>query len=680
MIENRSPNREELLDCRVSHSSRKHTAIVVPLRLALLLLIGVVAEVRAQTPSEPPPAPLRAMAGCSVHPSADKDRICLGDSVQLRADGTGNFSWTPATGLSCATCADPMAHPTMTTTYVVTATSDDGCVARDSILVVVNALPWAFAGNDMTICAGDSVSLDAYGGITFQWEPTDGLSCTDCPAPWAKPAQTTRYILTTENIHGCLAYDTVLITVVAEPIADAGPGGTICLGGSLQLHASGGNRYAWTPSTGLSCTDCPEPVATPTTTTTYYVTASSGTSARCVAVDSVTVVVLPKLIPQVSPAPKICSGDSALISASGGETYHWEPAEGLSCTDCASPFAHPTTTTTYYVTISSGPCSALDSVTVMVVPYIDLHTLPVAKICPGDSVQLTVSGGGNYHWEPAEGLSCVDCGNPVAHPSHSTTYYVSAANANGCTGLDSVTVIVDSSGIVAPSHIGRGYRVKPGGQILVPVELDTAIDAAIVDRITIHVGLDERTFSLAGLALDGTLLEGWGIDSARDAGGFTVTFTAPAGEHLKGKGALVNLVVGGYIGPNDSSEIRFDVLLPGRRCPTVTSVPGLVTLDSICGLGLRLIEVTGSKFAIADPRPNPASGSATIEFSIGLEGPALLQVQDDRGRKVATLVNAPLSAGRYSVVWETSGIPSGIYFCTLTSAGWTGRTRLLLAR
>jgi len=66
------------------------------------------------------------------------------------------------------------------------------------------------------------------------------------------------------------------------------------------------------------------------------------------------------------------------------------------------------------------------------------------NICTGDSIQLSASGGISYNWNPSTGLSCTNCQNPIAHPISSITYAVLVTNANGCTGIDSVTVIVNS--------------------------------------------------------------------------------------------------------------------------------------------------------------------------------------------------------------------------------------------
>ena len=107
------------------------------------------------------------------------------------------------------------------------------------------------------------------------------------------------------------------------------------MGEHAQLNASGGARYRWDASIDLSCEDCSDPIATPTETTTYYLTVwnAEGCSDR----DSVEVVVHPSLVVDAGEDQMICSGESLELRAEGGVRWEWSPAEGLSCTDCQNP-------------------------------------------------------------------------------------------------------------------------------------------------------------------------------------------------------------------------------------------------------------------------------------------------------------------------------------------------------
>jgi gliding motility-associated-like protein len=63
----------------------------------------------------------------------------------------------------------------------------------------------------------------------------------------------------------------------------------------------------------------------------------------------------------------IIEGDTIQLAASGAVSYQWTPASGLSCVNCASPQASPSTTTTYTVTgTDQNGCTGVESVTVRV--------------------------------------------------------------------------------------------------------------------------------------------------------------------------------------------------------------------------------------------------------------------------------------------------------------------------
>src|ERR1019366_2508489 len=104
------------------------------------------------------------------------------------------------------------------------------------------------------------------------------LSCTTCPNPVSTPTAVVTYTLTVTNSCGS-ASDAVAITYPALPSVNAGPDLTICNGGSTTIVPSGSGTFLWSPSTGLSCTTCPNPIANPTITTTYSVTATGSCGA-----------------------------------------------------------------------------------------------------------------------------------------------------------------------------------------------------------------------------------------------------------------------------------------------------------------------------------------------------------------------------------------------------------------
>jgi len=243
------------------------------------------------------------------------------------------------------------------------------------------------------------------------------------------------------------------ITVYAIPTANAGSNQTICNGASTQLNASGGQVYVWTPSTGLSNANVANPIASPTTTTTYNVQVTNGT---CSSIASVTVTVTNLSINAGSDVT-ICSGETANLNASGGTTYSWSPTIGLTNPNVANPVAFPTSTTTYTVTATTNGCSSTDQLTVTVAtPTISAGA--DISICDGQSVQLSVNGGSNYTWSPSTGLDNPNISNPTASPNTTTSYTVTGIVA-GCATSDVILVTVNSNPIV-PTVSPNGIEIQ----------------------------------------------------------------------------------------------------------------------------------------------------------------------------------------------------------------------------
>lgn len=143
----------------------------------------------------------------------------------------------------------------------------------------------------------------------------------------------------------------------------------------------------------------------------------------------------------------ICAGASTQLNASGGQTYVWTPATGLSNANIANPTASPTSTTNYTVQVTNGTCSSIASVTVTVT-NLNVDAGSDVTICSGATTPLNATGGTTYSWSPTIGLTNPNSANPTAFPSATTTYTVTATT-NGCSSTDLVTVTVATPTISA---------------------------------------------------------------------------------------------------------------------------------------------------------------------------------------------------------------------------------------
>ena len=98
--------------------------------------------------------------------------------------------------------------------YSVTVTDGRGCSSVKQVSIALVNSNNADAGIDIQINSGERVMLNALpDNVQYSWSPTDGLSCSDCQHPEASPLTTTTYTLTTTDVNGCNAIDSITITV-----------------------------------------------------------------------------------------------------------------------------------------------------------------------------------------------------------------------------------------------------------------------------------------------------------------------------------------------------------------------------------------------------------------------------------------------------------------------------------
>ena len=201
--------------------------------------------------------------------SAGRDTtICRTDAFQLNTVSDAlSYKWSPATYLNSDTAKRPISTPLdAEVTYFVVGNIGK-CQSTDGITIRTVPYPVANAGADTSICFGDSAPLQATGGSSYNWAPARFLNAINIFNPVSvKPTTTTLYTVTVTDILGCPkpVTDSVLVKVRPKVQAKTGIRDTsIVAGQSIQLNASGGDAYAWSPSLWLSNTNTPNPVTTP---------------------------------------------------------------------------------------------------------------------------------------------------------------------------------------------------------------------------------------------------------------------------------------------------------------------------------------------------------------------------------------------------------------------------------
>ncbi len=222
--------------------------------------------------------------------------ICANRSIQLGVPGLDNYSynWFPSSTLDNANVAQPIASPEAEfTTYHVTVTDNNtGCMNTDSVHITMLPPALAKAGPDVTICRYDSIQIGTgmIEGQSYYWYPQTGMQEPDIANPKVSPPETITYTLYA-SYAGCdTVTDEVTVTVHQLPEIDAGENRTIARGEQVQLNATGGVNYIWSPLTGINHPYIPNPVVSPDDTITYKVTGNDVFG--CTNTDSVTIFVI----------------------------------------------------------------------------------------------------------------------------------------------------------------------------------------------------------------------------------------------------------------------------------------------------------------------------------------------------------------------------------------------------
>lgn len=192
------------------------------------------------------------------------------------------YAWSPSGGNAAS------ASGLGAGTYTITVTGSDGC-AQTQIAVIIQPTAIAPTATSTPELCGNSDGTAAVSvtggtpGYTYSWSP--GGATTASITALSSGA----YTCTITDANGCTQTATVAVGAQGTALADAGTSVLITQGQSTTLNGTGGGTYAWSPPGSLSCSNCQNPVATPTTTTTYTLVVTD--SLGCTATDTVTIFV-----------------------------------------------------------------------------------------------------------------------------------------------------------------------------------------------------------------------------------------------------------------------------------------------------------------------------------------------------------------------------------------------------
>lgn len=339
------------------------------------------------------PAPIGNIVGAT--------RICEGEHTLLTATGGTSYIWNDGT-------TEPTLSVTQAGTYTVTISNEEGCSSVISKNVTTLPRPNATITGNTELCAGNSTTLIANGGISYLWNDSTSTSFKNI-------SETGTYsVLVTDN-NGCSAVASTTVIVNEAPDITITGDDNICIGESTLLTATiyGSGQFLWSNGEHSSFIN-----VSPNHTTNYTVVATNTNG--CVSTESFTVNVHPYPNPAITGESSFCQGDNTILTAVGGNSYLWSNYE-------QTPSISVSTPGVYVVTVSNEyGCSSTTSHTLVSNP------LPVPQItgestfCEGSFATLNASGGISYLWSSGEAT-------PNISAYQAGTYMVTITNEHGCT-------------------------------------------------------------------------------------------------------------------------------------------------------------------------------------------------------------------------------------------------------
>jgi len=308
----------------------------------------------------------------------------------------------------------------------------------------------------------ENFGVEGRTNATFQyaWQPTNTLSSSTDSMIKAFPTISTKYLVRVrQTTTGCSVADSAIVHIKGHNINNLTTSGDTAICGNeavtIQAFASLPNViYRWSPTAGLSNPNIAFPLASPDTTTSYTVTASSG---GCLQSATLRVVQRQKARLQLSAqTDTIClNGSTQLLpilqwknpldtTALSEYQFSWSPNVAISSDTAFRPIVNPSITSIYRLSATADNCTVSDSIKVYVRNLAPLVISADTTVCNAINLPLRVTSAEpitSYDWQPSAFLSGANTASPLILKD-STQRYVVRVVVRGCEQTDSVLVTV----------------------------------------------------------------------------------------------------------------------------------------------------------------------------------------------------------------------------------------------
>lgn len=569
----------------------------------------------------------------SIAPIAPLDDItqCDTGAVVLNALNTGaSYLWS--TGDTSQTIA-----VTTSGLYSVTITDTNGCVTTDSSHVRFGTAPVVDLGIDTTVCSGALVLNAQNPESTYLWnDSTTSQTLTVLTGG--------TYTVTVTDSIGCIASDTINITVNALPEFDLGADTTLC-DTILTLDAgNSGTTYLWNNNSTAQILDV-------ITSDLYTVTVTD--SNGCKATDSI--VVKLRTLPGVDFGPDRTYCGNLVLDAQNviGSTYLWNDSS-------TADTLVVTTSGTYFVTVTdSTGCAGIDTINIIIAtpPIVDLGEDTTQ--CQGSILIDAGNNGITYLWSDSTMAQTLTVSN-------SGSYWVIVSDSNGCTASDTVNIVIGVAVNLGSdqAQCGSSYTLDAGnpGAVYLWNDNTTAQTLTITASGTYYVEVTDTNGCIGSDTINLTLNPlpvatlNLPLDSICDnSNAIILSGGMPAGGIYLGIGIVNDTILDPFVVPIGNQTITYSYT---DTLGCTGNASEQVYFDNCSGVEELLVDGSVSLF------PNPANGLVTLQINTPVATEIAIEIFSMEGRLlVQQRVN---STGQIILPVDISQLANGVYSVRVT--------------
>lgn len=269
--------------------------------------------------------------------------------------------------------------------------------------------------------------------------------------------------------------------------------------------------------------------------------------------------------------------------------------------------------------------------------------------------------------------------------------------ANG--KVQTATLNGDGLFLETTDFVGNDYKVEVKKSIDIPVELSAtpeALDGSGLTELRVRISYDNKLIlpRLNALVTNGTQMQGGTIHKVEQVNDNMVEIDVTTAQPITSNGGpLFKLTFDAYLGTGSDPNKPFtspiniysypvdfdnsDGLGVSKQYILFHDLPGQVEVEQGCAKVLRLVNIGRTKFGVQPIAPNPVSGPAVINYSIGLAGHTRIALYNSSGVLVTDLVNENQQVGTYELTFDVTTLPAGTYYYRVISGDYVSEPQVL---